>query len=56
VLVAEVAAGAWAFHNADKLDDVVRSTIKHTVQEEYGQVPSRTTAFDAIQKHVSFDQ
>lgn len=53
VVTAEVAAGAWAYHNSAKLDNVVRAAVKHTVHSEYGEVPSRTVAFDAIQSHVS---
>lgn len=52
VVVAEIAAGAWAFHNKDKLSDIVRTTVKHTVQEEYSVYPTRTAAFDGVQKMV----
>uniref|UniRef100_U5EXL7 Tetraspanin n=1 Tax=Corethrella appendiculata TaxID=1370023 RepID=U5EXL7_9DIPT len=51
VLVAEVAAGSWTYHNRDKLDDIVRAAVKNSVQEEYGVVSSRTIAFDSIQKY-----
>ncbi|XP_063704072.1 CD9 antigen [Culicoides brevitarsis] len=50
VVVSEIAAGAWAFHNKDKLSDVIRSTVKHTVQEEYSVYSTRTVAFDGVQK------
>jgi CD81 antigen len=50
VLTAEVAAGVWAFHNNTKLESLARATIKHTVSNEYGIIPSRTVAFDAFQK------
>lgn len=53
VLVAELAAGAWAFQNSDKLDNVVRSAVKEAVQTQYGVIPMRTATLDAIQKHVS---
>lgn len=54
-MVAQIAAGAWAFHNKDKLDDIVRASVKYSVQEEYGQssMSSRTVTFDNIQKNVS---
>lgn len=54
VVVSEIAAGAWAFHNKDKLSDVIRQTVKHTVQEEYSVYPTRTVAFDGVQKMVRF--
>lgn len=54
-MVAQIAAGAWAFHNRDKLDDIVRVAVKSSVQEEYGQasMSSRTVTFDTLQKNVS---
>lgn len=54
-MVAQIAAGAWAFHNKDKLDDIVRVAVKSSVQEEYGQtaMSSRTVTFDTLQKNVS---
>jgi len=54
ILVAEVAAGAWAVHNKDELDNMIRNSVKNTVQEEYGVVQTRTVTFDTIQKHVIF--
>lgn len=55
VMVAQIAAGAWAFHNKDKLDDIVRAAVKSSVQEEYGQssMSSRTVTFDTLQKNVN---
>ncbi|KAH8284060.1 hypothetical protein KR054_009114 [Drosophila jambulina] len=54
VMVAQIAAGAWAFHNKDKLDDIVRAAVKSSVQEEYGQstMSSRTVTFDTLQKNL----
>lgn len=52
ILVAEIAAGVWAFQNKDELNKMVQASVKHTVKEEYGVIDSRTIAFDAIQKHV----
>uniref|UniRef100_A0A6B2EID3 Tetraspanin n=1 Tax=Phlebotomus kandelakii TaxID=1109342 RepID=A0A6B2EID3_9DIPT len=51
ILVAEVAAGVWAFQNKQELSKMVQASVKHTVKEEYGVINSRTIAFDAIQKH-----
>lgn len=53
VLVAQIAAGVWAFHNRDKLDDIVRASVKYSVQEEYGRISTRTVTFDTIQKSVT---
>lgn len=54
VLTAEIAAGAWGYYNNDKLEVVFKNTIKHTVSHEYGQIPSRTFAFDSFQQIVRF--
>lgn len=54
IIVAEIAAGAWAFHNSDKLDDMVRASVKHTVENEYDVITSRTLAFDTFQRQVIF--
>uniref|UniRef100_A0A1B0DE38 Tetraspanin n=1 Tax=Phlebotomus papatasi TaxID=29031 RepID=A0A1B0DE38_PHLPP len=51
ILVAEIAAGVWAFQNKDELNKMVQASVKHTVKEEYGVIDSRTIAFDAIQRH-----
>lgn len=53
VLVAEVSTGAWAYHNRDKLDAMIRSSVKNTVQNEFGVIESRTANFDLFQRHVS---
>ncbi|XP_067000703.1 CD9 antigen [Anabrus simplex] len=50
VLVAEIAAAAWAYANSDVLKEMLRANVKHTVKEEYGVIKSRTDTFDAIQK------
>lgn len=52
IIVAEIAAGAWAFHNSDKLDDMVRASVKHTVENEYDVITSRTLAFDTFQRQM----
>lgn len=52
VIVAEIAAGAWAFHNHDKLDEMVKTSVKHTVSNEYGEIYSRTVAFDTFQRQL----
>jgi CD81 antigen len=51
VLVAEIATGVWAYHNRAKLDSMVRSSVKYTIQHEYGQTESKTQAFDTFQSH-----
>lgn len=53
VLVAEIATGAWAFHNREKLESMVRASVKNTIQHEYGHIESKTEAFDTFQAHVS---
>lgn len=52
VLVAEVAAGSWAYYNRDRLDQMIHVHVDHTVKEEYSVVSSRTVAFDAVQRHL----
>lgn len=52
IIVAEIAAGTWIYCNKDKFDDIMRSSVKHTVQDEYSVIPTRTLAFDAIQKNL----
>lgn len=51
VLVAEIAAGAWAYRNSAKLDTYVRTAVKEAVQDEYSVVTSRTATLDSIQKY-----
>lgn len=52
ILVAEVAAGVWAWQNRNEFNKMVESSVQHTVKDEYSIVHSRTVAFDAIQQHV----
>jgi hypothetical protein len=52
IVVAEIAAVVWAYSNSDKLEGYVESSVRSTVQEEYGVVDTRTKTFDAIQKGV----
>lgn len=52
--MAEIAAGAWAYHNKHKLDEMFRMSVKNTVQNEYGIIEAKTAAFDTFQRHVSF--
>lgn len=51
VLTAEIAAGVWAYQNGDKLEAFVKSNFKHTLQNEYKAIESRTEIVDAIQEH-----
>lgn len=53
ILVAEVAAGVWAWQNRNEFNAMVESSVQHTVKDEYNVVHSRTVAFDSIQHHVS---
>lgn len=53
ILVAEIAAGAWAIHNKSVLDDMFRATVKNTVQNEYGVIQMKTDSFDTFQRQVS---
>jgi CD81 antigen len=52
IVVAEIAAGVWAYSNKDGLEKYVESSVRLTVQDEYGVVDTRTQTFDAIQKGV----
>lgn len=52
IVVAEIAAGVWAYSNRDGLEKYVESTVRLTVQDEYGVVDTRTQTFDAIQKEL----
>lgn len=52
VIVAELAVGAWAYHNSEKLNTFVRSAVKEAVQDEYSVVATRTTTLDSIQKYL----
>jgi CD81 antigen len=53
IVVAEIAAGVWAYSNRYGLEKYVESSVRSTVQDEYGVVDTRTQTFDAIQKGVS---
>lgn len=53
ILVAEISAGVWAYTNSGHLQEFVRENVKNTVQQEYGQVSTRTELYDVIQQGVS---
>lgn len=55
VLVAQISAAVWMYANNDKLEELVRYTVKTTVQSEYGSNKIRTETFDAIQHGVSIN-
>lgn len=55
VLVAQISAAVWIYANNDKLEDLLRYTVKTTVQSEYSVIESRTETFDAIQSGVSIN-
>lgn len=52
VLTAEIAAGVWAYQNSDKLEAFVKSNFKHTINNEYKVIESRTQFVDTIQVHL----
>lgn len=49
VIVAQIAAGAWLYTNSERLKQLVEASAANTVKSEYGAIPSRTAAMDAIQ-------
>lgn len=51
--MAQISAAVWMYANNDKLEELVRYTVKTTVQSEYGSIVGRTETFDAIQNSVS---
>lgn len=51
VLTAEIAAGVWAYQNSDKLEAFVKSNFKHTIQNEYNVIETRTEIVDLIQEN-----
>lgn len=51
--MAQISAAVWMYTNNDKLEELVRYTVKTTVQSEYGSISGRTETFDAIQSGVS---
>lgn len=53
MLVAEIATGVYAYLNQDQLFKIVRSSVKQSIQTEYGTNELQTQTFDAFQKHVS---
>jgi len=52
VLTAEIAAGVWAFQNGDKLEAFVKTNFKHTINNEYKVIETRTEMVNAIQEHL----
>jgi CD81 antigen len=52
VLTAEIAAGVWAYQNSDKLEAFVKLNFKHTINNEYKAIESRTEIVDVIQTHL----
>jgi len=52
IVVAEIAAVVWAYSNSDRLEGYVETSVRSTVQDEYGVVDTRTKTFDTIQKEV----
>jgi len=52
VLVAEIATGVYAYLNQDQLFKIVRTSVKQSIQSEYGTNELQTQTFDAFQKHL----
>lgn len=51
--MAQISAAVWMYANSDKFEELVRYTVKTTVQSEYGSMLGRTETFDAMQHNVS---
>ncbi|KAG8233140.1 hypothetical protein J437_LFUL010370 [Ladona fulva] len=49
IVVGEIAGGTWAWNHSDQLEEMIRESVKRTVQTEYGKYDTRTVTFDAIQ-------
>lgn len=56
VVAAEIAAGAWAYSNANELNDLVKVNFRKIVEEDYGIISSRTEVVDTIQEQVCITQ
>ncbi|XP_044756403.1 leukocyte surface antigen CD53-like [Coccinella septempunctata] len=52
VCVVEWAAAMWASANAQSLETQIHTSIKMTVEQEYGDNSNRTLIFDTIQKKL----
>lgn len=52
VVVAEIAAGIWAYLNKDTLALHVKNAMKLTVEEEYAKMENRRLLFDTFQQQV----
>lgn len=52
VCVVEWSAAIWAYANADSLENQIHTSIKMTVEQEYGDNTNRTLIFDTIQKKM----
>ncbi|KAF4525140.1 hypothetical protein B566_EDAN005082 [Ephemera danica] len=50
ILVAEIAAGAWAYSHSHKLEDMIKSSITDTVKKEYSVTEENTSSFDNLQR------
>lgn len=53
VCVVEWAAAIWAYANSNSLETQIHTSIKMTVEQEYGDNSNKTLFFDTIQKKVS---
>lgn len=50
ILVAEIAAGVWAYMNRADLNKLVQESVRDTVRRDYGKDDVTTKTFDMIQK------
>jgi hypothetical protein len=54
ILVAEIAAGAWAFTHEERLDALIEERLISTVRQEYVAGTAASKTFDILQEGVSF--
>ncbi|XP_059491050.1 CD9 antigen-like [Neocloeon triangulifer] len=52
ILVAEIAAGAWAYTHQDRLDALIEDSVMTTVKRDYTDGPSRARTFDTVQQRL----
>lgn len=53
ILVAEIAAGAWAFTHEERLDALIEERLISTVRQEYLEGTAASKTFDILQEGVS---
>ncbi|CAB3360650.1 Hypothetical predicted protein [Cloeon dipterum] len=50
LLVAQIAAGAWAYTHEDRLDALIEDKVMNTVKKEYTADEAQAVTFDNVQK------